>query len=330
MLAFPSRHGDNFLPVPDQGAVFEIHDINSGHSEERTLTPGEYAEILEKNGLFHGYEKDIAENIFRKLKSGLKQPRLMQVVNVTPDSFFPGSRIDRKAISRLDQILDQEPDIIDVGGESTRPESPATPQEVEVMRVQPVVEYISGSSSIPVSIDSRHPATIQKLLKYRVNVINDISGFSDPAMVRIATDNDLECVVMHMRGDPGTMQNDTHYSDVVTEVAGFLSGRANDLVGAGINPSRIILDPGIGFGKDYSGNLQLLRNAHCFNLGFRTLIGHSRKRFIGDLTGRNVEDRLPGTIATSLYLLREKVDILRVHDLIENRDALRMFAALTG
>ena len=327
-FAFPLRGLSGILPYTDNQVEFEVHQSVAGSTERRMMDQETMASFLSEAGTFPGFEEEISGNIFRKFRTPIKPPLMMSILNATPDSFFPGSRVDRKSVDKIDSILEMKPDIIDIGGESTRPASVEITPEEELSRVLPIVEYVSGSSSVPISIDTRHPATISGLLGFRFDMINDISGFSDPEMIRIAYENDLNCIIMHMRGSPQTMQNDTKYRDVVAEVCGFLSERSSLLVKSGISPSKIILDPGIGFGKDYEGNMELIRNAHCFNLGFRTLFGTSRKTFIGKLTGKGVEDRLPGTIATSIFLMQKKVDILRVHDLNENRDAVKAYASI--
>ncbi len=244
----------------------------------------------------------------------------MGILNATPDSFYAGSRILDK--SRIDSMLDEKPDIIDIGGESTRPGSLPVPPDIETERIRPVIDYIKSVSNIPVSIDSRNYDTIKAVISMDIDYINDISGFSDERMIKIACDYNVRAIVMHMIGTPQTMQNFTEYDDIIFEINNFFYSRINKMLKFGIKPENIIVDPGIGFSKDTNGNITILRSPWSFFLGFDTLFGTSRKRFIGTLTGSDVNDRLGGTIGTSIYLSENGVDILRVHDPAQNRDAI--------
>lgn len=327
-VLFPARYSSGFARGEGEKILFEIGVAGEGGTTTSPLGRSDVKVFLEEMGILAGYEGEIADHIFAGAGPGHSAPSLMAVVNATPDSFFPGSRIGSNLTRDVDLILDQRPDIIDVGGESTRPGSTRIAPEEEIRRIKPVVEYISESSSIPISIDTRNPETAERMLAYRYAFLNDVSGFSDHGMTRIAVEHDLECVVMHMRGMPDTMQKDTEYVDVISEIIEFFFRRVSEMVEAGVKPGRIILDPGIGFGKNYDGNLKIIRNAHCFNLGFRTLFGTSRKSFLGTATGSIVDNRLGGTIATSVYLMKESIDILRVHDVSANRDALRVYSEI--
>ncbi len=254
-------------------------------------------------------------------------PRLMGVVNATPDSFYPGSRVSNT--EELDRIIDSKPDIIDIGGESTRPGSKEVPYDVEIDRLKPVIDYISSTSQIPISLDSRHPKTV-RTFSDRIDYINDISGFTDRDMVRIASEFGLKCIIMHMRGTPENMQENTNYGNIVPEIIYYLYDRTLDLMNSGIPAGDIIVDPGIGFAKDFWGNADILRDVRSFQFGPKLLVGASRKGFIGKITGEHVEGRLPGTIATSIYLAMSRVDFIRVHDVVENREALETFNLLSG
>ncbi|MCL4329589.1 MAG: dihydropteroate synthase [Candidatus Thermoplasmatota archaeon] len=274
--------------------------------------------------------KSFSSSIFGKLHSQPKLPQIMGIVNVTPDSFYPGSRIEGSSFSAIDAILDQKPDIIDIGGESTRPGSGRITPDEEIGRIRPVIQYISETSSIPVSVDTRNPETANYALRYRIAYLNDVSGFRNPQMIGIAADHSLKSVVMHMKGEPATMQSDTHYDDIYFEINHFLASRAHSLMEAGVKPLDIIVDPGIGFGKTSYQNIEIISNFHAFSLGFETLVGASRKSFIGTLTGRSVESRLSGTLASSMYLMLKNTGILRLHDVQENRDAMKVYLGLLG
>lgn len=285
-------------------------------------------DIIANSGYYPGNERYLSEAVFSKIKRKMDIPKLMGIVNVTPDSFYPGSRIGENFTDVLDSIIDQKPDVIDIGGESTRPGSDAIDPREEKKRIRPVLEYVRGATNIPVSIDSRNPETIEALLDLGFEYINDISGFVRPEMGRIAAENNLKCIAMHMKGTPKDMQNYIHYEDMIFEINRYFLERTSGLISMGVNAGNIIIDPGIGFSKDLEGNLQILSNLQSFNLGFGTLVGASRKGFIGKITGDDVSNRLPGTIATSIYLMNKKADILRVHDVKENRSALKMYKSI--
>ncbi|MFG1519020.1 MAG: dihydropteroate synthase [Thermoplasmataceae archaeon] len=333
-LLFPARKGNKH----SNEGLFEIYGKKSilariGNGYLPGLAEAgqrDVEELLTASGAFPDSERKLAESIFRKFRRKPEIPKIMGILNATPDSFFPGSRVDLNNIKFIDDFLDQKPDVIDVGGESTRPGSARINVASEAKRIIPVIRYLRECTNIPVSVDTRNPETLQAVVDLGVSFINDISGFSDERMIELAGRNRLKCIVMHMKGDPSTMQNDPKYTDVVRDVNYFLFHRASRLVRSGINPENIILDPGIGFGKTFDHNLALLRNLDSINLGFETLIGVSRKSFIGELTGRNVDSRLAGTIGSSVYLMEKKVDYLRVHDVRDNRDALLVYRALTG
>ncbi len=252
--------------------------------------------------------------------------RIMAIINTTPDSFYPGSRhsVPDRAV---DSILDRKPDIVDIGGESTRPGSAPVSTEEEIERIKPVLDYITSTSSIPVSLDTRHP-DVASYFRDRISMLNDISGFSDQRMIQIAAEGKMQCVVMHMRGTPTTMQSMTHYGDLVAETIKEIQERVIRMMDSGVEPNRIVVDPGIGFAKDTAGNLDILRNIRSYRFGLPLLVGVSRKAFIGNITGRDVQERLSGTIALTAYLAGEGVDIVRVHDPAENSDAVKIIEAL--
>ena len=269
----------------------------------------------------------IAKNAGRK-RQGFAFPSLMAIVNCTPDSFYPGSRVDPMNKLSVENILQMKADIIDIGGESTRPGSKKLPVKEEIKRLVPVVSDISCSSTIPISIDTKNPETLERMLDFHIKYANDISGFSEPRMRKIVRENNLEAILMHSRGTPETMQSMTHYDDLIAELVEFFFDRILLLTSEEIGIDKITLDPGIGFAKTWGGNLEILRRIDCLDLGLRTLVGTSRKSFIGHVTGQAVERRLPGTISTSIYLAQHGIDILRVHDVNENREALQMIRSI--
>lgn len=304
------------------GTVKGIHRYVSLLSED------ELAELFLKNGIFMGNERKVSSMFLKVQEQSSPATRIMGVINATPDSFYPGSRIEKGNMSQVDRMLDQKPDIIDIGGESTRPGSLSIGHEKEISRIYPLLEYVSGCSNIPISIDSRNPETVLKCLDFRIDYINDISGFSNPSMVNVAAETGLKSIVMHMRGTPENMQKMTEYDDLVMEINSFLLDRIDRMLAAGVNPENIITDPGIGFSKTYQGNLEILRNIESFRGPFPLLVGTSRKTFLGHITGKDVNNRLAATIATSAYLAGKKVDIIRVHDVGENRDAVKVIGIL--
>ncbi|WP_297217316.1 dihydropteroate synthase [Thermoplasma sp.] len=286
-------------------------------------------DLMEFYSINPGHEDHASAAIFKALDEKPAIPKIMGIVNATPDSFYPGSRVLGHS-DLVFKMIDEKPDIIDIGAESTRPGSKGVDPSTELDRLIPIVKMVRDYSDIPISIDSRHPSVIDGLTKYEINYINDISGFTDRRMIEIAKDSGLNCIVMHMRGTPENMQSMTTYDDVIYEVSAFLADRTEALLKNDVSFDRIILDPGIGFAKDIKGNVEILRNIKSFNIGFPLLVGTSRKSFIGMITGQKVENRLAGTIGTSIYLAENRVSILRVHDVKENRDALTTYLVLAS
>jgi dihydropteroate synthase len=263
----------------------------------------------------------------------LDPPVVMGVLNVTPDSFSDGgAHPDRDAaVAAGHAMLDEGALIVDVGGESTRPGAAPVGFTEELARVAGVVRALAERGAC-VSIDTRHAAVAAAALAEGASILNDVGGFSDPEMRRVAVSSDAGLVIMHMRGEPGTMQAAPVYGDVVTEVAGFLAARAAELVRAGVTPARIVLDPGIGFGKTTEHNLELLRRLKEFEaLGYPLLVGASRKRFIGEITGVSVpRDRVAGSVAAALEAVARGASIARVHDVPETVVALAVARAIEG
>lgn len=259
-------------------------------------------------------------------KPGGSRPQVMAIVNATPDSFYPGSRSGSRE-HFIDEVVEAHPDIIDVGGESTRPGAAEISASEEISRLALIIDYLTSSTSIPLSLDTRHPDVLSHF-GGSVRYANDVTGFTNPAMVSAVSEHSLECITMHMRGNPGNMQSRTGYVDIMPEILDHLLDSSSRLQKSGIGRDRIILDPGIGFSKDANGNLEILRDIESMKIGYRTLVGASRKSFIGRITGEDTHGRLSGTIATSAYLAMRGVDIIRVHDPKENLQAVKVIQAI--
>jgi dihydropteroate synthase len=256
--------------------------------------------------------------------------RIMGVLNVTPDSFSDGGEwFDRNAaIAHGRTMAAQGAAILDVGGESTRPGADPVPEDEELRRVVPVVEALRGAAQI--SIDTSKVAVARAALDAGATFVNDVTAFrADPAMAALVAERGCECCLMHMLGEPRTMQDDPRYDDVVDDIKAFLSERAAFAVGEGIAEERIAVDPGIGFGKTIEHNLELLRRLdEIAALGFEVAIGTSRKSFLGRLTGRDdPHDRVAATVATTVLALERGATVFRVHDVAETADALKVAAA---
>lgn len=258
-------------------------------------------------------------------------PLVMAIINTTPDSFYPPSRaFAEDAVARALEAVEKGAAIIDVGAESTRPGSDYVPAEEELKRLLPVVRGIRRRSNIPLSIDTRKAEVARVMLAEGADIINDVSALmDDPAMVPLCAQEKAAVVLMHKKGIPRTMQEAPYYDDVVQEVHEFLWGAAQRAEAGGIPAERIILDPGIGFGKRLEDNLQLL--AHLEKLGsgkYPILVGLSRKSFVGAITGKEVERRLPGTLGATAGALYHGARILRVHDVEETVDFVRCFHSI--
>lgn len=269
----------------------------------------------------------------RTLQFG-RLPRLMGIVNVTPDSFSDGGRFldPEAAIDHGLRLAEQGADLLDVGGESTRPGAEPVSAGEELRRVMPVVAVLCERASVPVSIDTSKAAVAREALAAGAEVVNDVTALrTDPAMLPLVAETGCGVCAMHMQGTPRSMQRNPTYDDVVAEVLDYLRARRDVLAGAGVDPARIALDPGIGFGKTTEHNLALLRHAgRLHELGCPVVVGHSRKRFIGQLLGDPETDRTHGTIAVAVALARRGVQVLRVHDVEAVRGGLVLFEAAGG
>jgi dihydropteroate synthase len=258
---------------------------------------------------------------------------LMGIVNVTPDSFSDGGQFldPEKAVTHALKLAGEGAEILDIGGQSTRPGAEPVSAEEELRRVRPVLEALSGQTSVPLSIDTYHPGVAEFAVEAGVEIINDVTAFRQEEMLRLAVESGCGVVAMHLQGDPKTMQDEPEYDDVVVEVLKFLRRQRDELTDKGVELERIALDPGIGFGKTLEHNLELLSNTWRFHaLDCPLLVGHSRKRFIGQLIDQPAADRLPGTIGAALALARQGVQLLRVHDAAAVRQALILFEAAGG
>src|SRR5687768_8268041 len=261
-------------------------------------------------------------------------PVVVGILNVTPDSFSDGGDfLDPEAAAmRAAAMLDEGAGMLDVGGESTRPGSDPVSQEEEIRRVVPVIERIlSARPEAVISVDTYRSGTATAALEAGASLVNDVTAIrGDPRMASVIQEAGCPVILMHMQGEPKTMQKDPHYKDVVREVRDFLAERAEYAVAAGVRPENIIVDPGVGFGKNLEHNLALLHNLdEIVDLGFPVLIGASRKSFIGRITGvQEARDRVSGTVATTVLAFEQGATFFRVHDVRANREALAVAEAV--
>jgi dihydropteroate synthase len=257
----------------------------------------------------------------------------MGILNVTPDSFSDGGEHDEplSAIRHAERMLAEGADIIDIGGESTRPGSSETSVAEELARVRPVLAALVRDVDVPVSIDTRHAEVARACVEAGASVVNDVSGFRDPAMVEVAVGCDAGLIAMHMLGEPKTMQDDPRYRDVVTEVRDYLLDRAMALQDAGVACERIAIDPGFGFGKLLEHNLEMLRRFEELTVfGYPVVLAASRKRFIGDLTAQaEPARRVGGSVAAAVWGVLHGASIVRVHDVGATVQAMRVIEAVT-
>jgi dihydropteroate synthase len=255
------------------------------------------------------------------------RPLLMGILNVTPDSFSDGGQFQlvENAVARALQMEADGADIIDIGGESTRPGAEPVMLEEELRRTIPVIRELATRVRAPISIDTTKAEVARQALEAGAEIVNDISGLTfDPEMLEVCRLHDAGICLMHIQGTPQTMQQNPTYVDVVQEVIDFLQQQVDRCLMAGILPERMCIDPGIGFGKTAEHNLQLLKSVSRLQRDLQrpVLIGHSRKRFLSKILGRSVDERESGTIGVSIALAEQGVDILRIHDVRSVRDAM--------
>jgi dihydropteroate synthase len=262
----------------------------------------------------------------------LARPLVMGVVNLTADSFSDGGRwLDpAAAVAHALRLVEEGADLLDLGAESTRPGSPPVPADIELQRLLPVLRALADCGR-PLSVDTRKPEVMRAVLAHGADMINDVAGFGSTEAIDAVRDTEAGCCVMHMLGDPLTMQQAPVYRDVVEDVRSLLAARCDALQHVGVAASRIIVDPGIGFGKTLAHNLELLARLHEIRVGgFPVLVGVSRKSMIGTLTGRDVSERLPGSLAAMLAAVAGGARIVRVHDVAATRDALSVWNAIAA
>ena len=273
-------------------------------------------------------------DIGRRVLSLESRPLVMGILNVTPDSFSDGGRhhAPLTAVEVALQMQTDGADIIDIGGESTRPYSDPVATKEELRRVLPVIQGLADQLTIPISIDTSKAAVAKAAVEAGAEIINDVTGLEgDPDMPAVAADSNVGVCVMHMKGTPQTMQDAPHYGDVVEEIYHYLRQRLQFCIAAGIPKERVCLDPGIGFGKTHEHNLELLRHTERFcSIDSPILIGHSRKGFIGKLLGDKSADRTAATLGVSLAVAAAGADVIRVHDVKPTVDAIMLFRACGG
>ena len=261
-------------------------------------------------------------------------PLMMGIVNVTPDSFSDGGQFfsTQRAIEHALRLVEDGADILDIGGESTRPNAAPVPLEEELRRVVPVVSALAKAVGVPLSIDTSKSVVASTALEAGAEIINDVTGLhGDPDMLPTVLRYQPGICIMHMQGTPETMQQNPKYGNVLAEIQQYLGTRRDAIVAAGIRPDRICLDPGIGFGKTHQHNLELLRKAEEFHrLGCPLLYGCSRKGVIAHILQDSQRDRLAGGLGIALALARQGIQVLRVHDVRATKDACRSFVASGG
>ena len=263
----------------------------------------------------------------------LDRPRIMAIVNVTPDSFSDGGRHDTtaQAVAHALRLVEQGADMLDIGGESTRPGAAPVPLQVELDRVIPVIETLARRVEVPISVDTFKPEVMHAAVAAGAGFINDVHALRREGALQAAAELGVPVCLMHMPGNPQTMQQNVHYDDVVAEVHRFLVERLFACEMAGIAKTNLVVDPGFGFGKHLEHNLALLANLDRFRtLGVPVLAGVSRKAMIGQITGREVGERMAGSAAAALLAAQNGASIIRVHDVPETRDALAVLVAVQG
>ncbi len=262
----------------------------------------------------------------------LDRPRIMGILNVTPDSFSDGGQWQDPdaAVRRGLALIAEGADILDIGGESTRPGAAEVTADEELRRVAPVIAALARQVQVPLSVDTRKSAVARAALAAGASIVNDVSALADPEMAAVVRAAGAGVVLMHMRGTPAEMQRAPQYADVVADVRAFLASRIQAALAAGIGRGQIVIDPGIGFGKTTAHNLALLGALESLAELAPVLVGASRKRFIGEITGAPADGRLAGSLAVAVWSLMRGAAILRVHDVAATRAAVRMAEALCG
>jgi dihydropteroate synthase len=322
----PAEHDPQ---VPERPGVAFDHERDAHHDDDERRLVG-FAVV---SGGEHEAEEPRADpDLFWSILRLVQAPVLMGIVNVTPDSFSDGGLfLDADAaVEHGHRLAAEGASILDIGGESTRPGAEPVSAEEESERVLGVVERLAADGAARISIDTTKHVVAQEALDAGATIVNDVSAFRfDPEMAGLVAERDVDCCLMHMLGEPRTMQEDPRYDDVVSDVKAFLEERLAFAVSEGVAEERVWLDPGIGFGKTVEHNLELLRRLdEIVAIGRPVVIGTSRKSFLGKLAGgRDESDRVPGTIATNVLALERGAAVFRVHDVAQNADALAVAAA---
>ena len=276
----------------------------------------------------------VEEDFPRIRKMNGNRPLLMGILNITPDSFYDESRYSAdEAVKKAMIMIEQGADWIDIGGESTRPGASPVSIEEEINRVIPVIKQLREiNDKVMISIDTRNHQVARLALENGANMVNDVSGLRDKQMIDLVIEARCAVCIMHMNGEPGNMQKNPTYRDVVDEVATYLDQQACELIDRGLPKELILIDPGIGFGKTQQHNILLMKSAKRFQtLGYGLLWGVSRKSVIGHITGKeDASKRLSGTLASSLFAAEMGVDVLRVHDIDEHNDLFNVYQALNN
>ena len=268
---------------------------------------------------------------FRDGELTLDHTVIVGIVNVTPDSFSDGGKFldPAKAVELAVRLADEGAEILDVGGESTRPGAEPVAAEEEWRRVGPVLKTLRPKTAAKISIDTYKPEIAAKALAAGADIVNDVTGLRDPRLIALAAKERAPVVVMHMQGEPRTMQRAPSYGDVVGEILAFLRERTRVAVAAGVDPHAIVVDPGIGFGKEPEHNTEILRRLDEFrSLGFPVLVGTSRKSFLGAFGGGTPGERLEASLATAVLAVERGADLVRVHDVAATAKALRVTDAV--
>jgi dihydropteroate synthase len=261
----------------------------------------------------------------------LEPPVIMGILNLTPDSFSDGGTYNdlENGAQRALEMVDEGAGIRDIGGESTRPFADPVPRSEEIRRTIPIIERLVDEIKVPISIDTRHPEVAIKALQAGASIVNDVNGLREPGMEELIAESGASAVIMHMKGTPKDMQVAPSYEDVISDIHNFLKERVDRLVSLGASRKRLIIDPGIGFGKRVGDNLMILRELKRFkDIGCPILIGASRKSFMGHVLGVEVDERLEGSLASAVIASMNGASILRVHDVKETKSALDIFKAV--
>ncbi len=258
-------------------------------------------------------------------------PAVMGILNVTPDSFSDGGQFDSPdiALRQAAMMAEDGASIIDIGGESTRPGADSVGEQEELDRVIPIIEAIKAVTNVPISVDTSKPQVMREAVAAGAHMINDVRALREEGALVAAADLQVPVCLMHMRGQPRTMQEDPQYYDVVAEVAAFLAERVDACVAAGLSKDLIVVDPGFGFGKSHRHNVELLANLRQLRVRDRpVLVGVSRKSTLGELTGRNTGERMPASVAAAVLAVMQGAEIIRAHDVAATVDALKVAKAV--